>query len=149
MTESLQILILALTMWHEGRGEGQNGIRLIADTIYNRALSQDPKEGQMKQTLTAVVLAPEQYECWSIRDPKAADVPVQVSEEDRKAWQYCVALARLMLRERYEPATTATHYWRAGMELKAWQYDMEVVVEVGNHVFAKAVSNKTTKEQEA
>jgi spore germination cell wall hydrolase CwlJ-like protein len=145
MTTSATILLLALTIWHEGRGEGEEGMRLIADTIANRAMIK-PADPELEARLAAVVRASHQYECWDTRDIYSLDIPEQKSEAEKHAWKYCVALARLMVRGAYEPITTSTHYWRRGMELKAWQYDMQIVGEAGNHVFATKGQVKTTNE---
>ena len=139
MTESLQILILALTIWHEARGEGEQGMRLVADTISNRAK-------QSKTCLVSVVTMPAQYECWSNKDPERADIPKQKSAIEKHNWQYCLILARLLRRGAYKPATDSTHYWRKDSEMKAWQYEMETVIEHKQHIFAKVSSKTKTTE---
>ena len=133
MTDAYQILILALTIWFEARGEGSQGMRFVADTIYNRA-SGNPT------AMLSVVLKPRQYSCWDSRDPESADVPTQTGEVERNAWAQCVSLSKAMLSGSYQPFTPATHYWKRGFEAKAWQFEMEIVVEYKNHIFAKKTS---------
>ena len=126
------ILKLAMTFFLEGQNQGDRGIELIADTVWNRAKGKPDK-------LIEVISEPRQYECWNNRDINTVEQPNIRLSNDKvlDIWFYCWDLAKSMLDGNYTPTTDATHYWRKDMELKAWQYNMITLSTYKDHVFAK------------
>jgi hypothetical protein len=123
------ILWVALTLFNEARSDGKDGINLVADTIWNRC------KGKYAEVAN-VVLAPNQYACWNGINPAMADLPKRNNPKEEMLWGYCIGTATSIVYGDYIPETEATHYWLTGMELKAWQYDMDVKGQVGRHTWA-------------
>ena len=65
------ILIIALTLMAEARGETSEGRRAVASVIWHRA-------HERNQTWEDVCLAPKQFSCWNDRGP---------TEELAEAWK--------------------------------------------------------------
>ena len=117
---------IARTLWAEARSEGEFGIRLVASVIYNRA-GGDPAK------MYGVVTKPNQFTCWNSGEPK---VEIR-TPEDIKAWDACVEAAWDLVRKRFIPVTTATHFEKAGGKTPWWTKRMKFVRAYRNHNFYK------------
>ena len=56
MEASMAVLALVLNLYHEARGEGPEGMRVIADTVYTRV-----HDGRWPNTYTEAILQDNQF----------------------------------------------------------------------------------------
>ena len=119
MTTNEIILIIALTLWGECRGEPLEGQTAVASVIYRRG------NGNPERMADAC-LRPRQFSCWN---------PGGVTLADRTRIQEPqLALARQMAEGLFTPVINADHYHAASIN-PYWTADMEKVAEIGNHIF--------------
>ena len=120
-------LIIALTLWHEARGEHKVGIDRVADCITNRT--------DNNTTPVMVVTKPHQFACWDTIE--IIDIPRQESESDKEVWRYCIYVAERIVNNEWKPATDYTHYWQKDMQMKGWMYEVKGQTVIGNHIFGR------------
>jgi len=125
-TEQQTANAIARTLWAEVRSEGEFGIRLVASVIYNRADGNPAK-------MYGVVTKPKQFSCWNAGEP---EVKIR-TPEDIKAWDACVDAAWDLVRKRFIPVTTATHFEKVGGKTPWWAKRMKLVRTYRNHNFYK------------
>jgi hypothetical protein len=61
-------LLVALTLWLEARGEDENGMMMVADTIWNNS---DGKKHKIEQA----IMHPNRYACWTGADMTSLKPP--------------------------------------------------------------------------
>lgn len=110
--------VVALTLYHEARGEGEEGLRMVASVIWNRAKG-DPRR------LRSVCLAPKQFSCWNDGHP---------GDPTEQVYDLCLKIAGEMVRGEFVPATDADHY-HADYVNPAWSGSMNFRKQVGRHLF--------------
>lgn len=118
------VMIIALTLWGEARGESVEGKLAVASVIWLRA-GKDPSR------LAVVCRKPKQFSCWNDGAPVP---PVSVSP----AWEACKAIAQLLAKGRGSFAATveADHYHATSMkQTPYWAEGMKEVKTIGGHVF--------------
>jgi len=124
------LLIIALTLWGEARGEGEAGIRAVASVIWNRA-------GYNPANCEAVCLKPYQFSCWNGKRGEK----LRQTRPAGAAWDICEEVAEEMLRGTFRLSTDADHYMTLGLynslQRPAWADKMEVKCIIGNHIFLK------------
>lgn len=129
--------IFARTVWMEARGEGEEGWRDVAHSIWNRHQS---KKWYGGATVAAVCLKDQQYSCWNAsrsddNREKMALLPMH-DPVLSKIRSLCLAITD------GEPDTTggATHYHDARMpEWPSWATEERFVKQTGHHRFYKDV----------
>ena len=95
------ILLMSLTIYHEGRGEPQLCQRYIADTIVNRVRQSD-------ESVKIVIKKPNQYQWLSLvrgKDLQAHYQHIQMKGQpaDKKALERATKLAQRVLSSEYVP----------------------------------------------
>jgi len=125
-------LVVAMTIWGEARGEPVDGKRAVAGVISNRAVRRSIRTGYpVFLAASEVCLAPRQFSCW--KDGKFVQ---QKPDESSDACVDCVAAAKEIFLDSYDPPTGATHYYAVGAcERPSWADRMEYVGKVGRHLF--------------
>ncbi|MCA0944521.1 cell wall hydrolase [Salipiger pacificus] len=114
---------LALTMYHEARGEGVDGMLAVADVVLNRKA--DPR---WPSTVCDVVFDPDQFE-WTIDD--ILDEPTEP-----EAWSLAERLAVEVLADPHATLIgyEATHF-HAVDKTPYWAPDLDLIGKIGGHVF--------------
>lgn len=136
MTTLPEILVIALTIWGEARGEPQAGKEAVAAVIWNRA--------QEQRKLPAVVcLQPRQFSCWNMGgDALVRDVLMALGDNvDEAAWQACFKLSKQIYLaqtqpEQFKPAGPWTHFHSVHSE-PGWAWNMMDRVTIGKQVFMR------------
>ena len=122
------MILIALTIMGEARGEGEEGMRLVASVIYNRANGN-------KYAMADIATDPAQFSCWRKEDPSLALMhKYQETVSDAKAYETAIAIALEMKSGNFNPTTTATHYCRKDCKVW-WRSAMAVVGKHKNHIF--------------
>jgi N-acetylmuramoyl-L-alanine amidase len=116
---------LALNMYHEARGEGIDGMIMVAEVTLNRV-----EHPRFPNTICRVVYQRRQFS-WThtIRDYTPREV---------LSWNTAFNLAEsILLREVDTFGTGATHYLNpnAVRRVPSWTYRFDRIGRVGNHVF--------------
>jgi N-acetylmuramoyl-L-alanine amidase len=123
--------VVAAVLWAEARGEGYDGIHAVAEVIRNR--TKHPK--QWAATPFEVVIQPKQFSSLNDIDPEMLIARARASVAgDRRAWSYCLAVARQLERGTHSSNLTngATHFC---YRYARWSPGMEVVATIGRHTF--------------
>lgn len=124
-------LIVAMTIWGEARGAPVDGKRAVAAVIRNRAAIISRNTGYpMLLSASQVCLAPGQFSCW------VNGKFVQTELDDSLAWVDCVAAAKEIFLDSYDPLIVATHYYAQSPATRpGWTDGMEYVCKVGSYLF--------------
>lgn len=118
------MLIIALTLFGEARGETHQGKVAVASVIYNRA-----KERGV--TMTAVCLQPKQFSCWG------DEMLINKVHGSLDAWFDCVIIAQAMTDGSFQPVLNANHYYNPDLASPSWGDLLEEVAVIGRHRFGR------------
>lgn len=116
MDASTAILALVLNLYHEARGEGPEGMRVVADTIYTRV-----HDGRWPKTYTGTILQDKQF-AWVKEQgiEKPTDLIVlqhrvlhskSTTPKDLLAYKQATRIAKEVLSEGYKPRYNFTHFY--------------------------------------
>ena len=119
-----ELLILALTLWGEARGESLLGKFAVADVVLTRSASRG-------QSISEVCKEPRQFSCWDAGRPEADYLS--------KEWRDCLFVARKVMEKGYQIKVDADHYHAKSVR-PIWVVGMKRVERIGNHVFYRANS---------
>jgi spore germination cell wall hydrolase CwlJ-like protein len=112
------ILCLALTMYHEARGEGPEGMTAVGTVVLNRVAHET-----WPDDICSVTNQPRQF---------AAHGPVH----ERDAWQTAKAIATdLLIGEANSVLDHRAVFFHAAHITPHWADDMDMLGRVGDHVF--------------
>ena len=120
------VLIVACTLWHECRGEPEEGQRAVASVIVNRAR----ERGRSPE---AECLRPWQFSCWN-GNKRLKDLLPNEHKRRTPAWLRCLLLARDVCAGTFEPTGTWNHYCRHDCH-PAWRKAAKSETRIGAHVF--------------
>lgn len=128
---SEDIDVVAMTLWGEARGEGEQGMRAVACVIGNRT----KREGQQKGYV-AVCREFRQFSCWNENDPNRLQLEA-VRRNPDNAFRLAAAIARQLIRGELEDFTFgATHYFAASIPQRPnWAKDKNPCFRLGKHLF--------------
>ena len=121
------IEVVAATLYHEARGEGEEGMRAVASVIYNRAQQKRWK----KLGYSGVCLQKKQFSChnngFMKANPKKAG--------DKKAYKLCVKIATEIANGTFKSTVgNANHYCTNNCKVY-WKKQLKNKKVVKNHVF--------------
>lgn len=128
------VVVMALTVWGEARGESAAGQKAVAWVIRNRV----DNPGWWGRDLTGVCLKPYQFSCWNHNDP---NYPRLVNEATRarpdfKAIRLICEAVLLSGSADDDPTNGADHYCTRAVAAKtSWAQDQAPVAEIGAHLF--------------
>ena len=107
--------ILTYTLYAEARGEGRQGIVMVAGVISNRAALKHLSQAQ-------VCLEPKQFSCWN----GVTRAPVKPNDA---SWRLCREIAKQKHKSRY------THYFAHNQCFPKWAKRAKQAKVVGGHTF--------------
>lgn len=111
------VLWLALTVYHEARGEDDLGQRAVAHVILNRS-------NQSNLPIKAVVLKPNQFSCYN----SGVKLPDDMKTFDRVYENVKVAMAS-------KDFTIGAEYYHSTLVSPYWKDNYVRVGTIGNHIF--------------
>lgn len=120
------IEVVAATLYHEARGEGEEGMRAVASVIYNRANQKRWK----KLGYSGVCLQKYQFSCHNKGFMKAN--PRKAG--DKKAYKLCVKIATEIANKNFKPTVNANHYCTNNCKV-SWKKLLKNKKIVKNHTF--------------
>ena len=146
------ILVGALTVWGEARGDTQEGRTAVAHTILNRCKAQSwygkgNGEDLKDHTISAVCLKPMQFSCWNEKDPNRKTLTKMLSAGwssiAYKDFRACLkALTDALDGFAKDQTAGATHYLTTTLHntSKAPEWSKRGdYIEIGAHRFFKGV----------
>lgn len=144
-----EVAYLAATLYGEARGEGVEGMQIVASTILNRRnfYQQRAKKGQVIK-ISDVCLAYKQYSYWNDKQswtPQRIEQHMKsVRGSDAAAWQKCLKIANLAVSGKLQDNTGgAMNYYATWMDKKgvapSWARKYKTAV-VGKHRVVYGVS---------
>jgi spore germination cell wall hydrolase CwlJ-like protein len=125
---------MALTMWGEGRNQGEEGMRAVGHVIRNRWLAK--RHGAY---VTDTVSAAWQFSCWNENDPNRAAM-LNIEDLPRNSRDYRLWLAarrisaEILAGESIDPTGGALFYHTTDVQ-PAWSRGVEPVTQIGRHLF--------------
>lgn len=103
--------VIAMTLWGEARGEGEQGMRAVACVIGNRTR----RKWQGKIGYAAICRARWQFSCWNENDPNRNRLEA-VRRAPDSAFRLAATIASELVRGQLDDFTFgATHYFAASM----------------------------------
>ena len=118
---------LALTMYHEARGEGEEGMLAVGAVVLNRTMHRAFPDNPCAVVTQGGETPPCQFEWWC---DGRSDEPREV-----RSWQAALSTAEHMLRGRAQDFTRGAWYFHSTRILPRWAHELEVTRRIGNHVF--------------
>lgn len=106
--ENLKANILARTLFHEARGDGESGMRDVASVIYNRS----QRSGR---SMVNECLRKSQFCVWTGSSDESKSKIVDESKRytapaDRRAWDIALKIAQEMVAGSFTPTINADHF---------------------------------------
>lgn len=135
------VTYLAKTIWGEARGEGRDGMRLVAYVIKNRAQANKP--AIFGAGVKGVVLKQKQFSCWNAGNSncrKLQDAYLKAllpNGADGRMWILAQSIAREVLADRdpkNDPTRGALFYHTTRVN-PIWNRELTKVATHGAHVF--------------
>ena len=123
---------MALTMWGEARGSGEEGMRAVGHVIDNRR-----RAGE--RFVTDTVSEAYQFSCWNAGDPNLRamqsidDLPR--TGEAWRMWQSARRIADEILSGRSQDPTGGALFYHAAYVSPRWSRGVPPAAQIGNHVF--------------
>jgi spore germination cell wall hydrolase CwlJ-like protein len=122
LDHSYDLVMAALTLWREARGEPREGKVAIWHVILNRI------NAGWGNTVVDIVLAPKQFSCYNLDDPQVNLYP----KHNDPAWLECWSVVN---GEDANPVDGAKNYFNPDGADPAWAKQLVEVARIGRHVF--------------
>src|SRR2546421_8060154 len=127
----LALACLSLNIYHEARGEPDNGQLAVAYVTLNRARSKD-------MDVCDVVVEPYQFS-WTtggvMMRAKGWTLMPHAVPKDLKALQKAVEIAKLAMSQRLEDPTQGAMFYHADYVSPYWKSSMTQIMGIGQHLF--------------
>jgi spore germination cell wall hydrolase CwlJ-like protein len=131
---SLEIDVLARTIFGEARGEPVEGQEAVASVVLNRvAIAQKRGKYWWGDTVIAVCQKPYQFSCWNRGDPSYRKL-VQVDESDRH-FALAKNIAAAAVEGRLKDRTKGATHYHADYVSPYWARGETPVRIIGRHLF--------------
>lgn len=130
-----ELLCLKSVLWHEARGEPEEGIRAVMSVIYNRK-----KAKGYPSTFCGVILQDKQFSAFN-SDKSLATKPLKLIRElDKEAYRKVSSVAQEAVQGAFKPVLDegVLHYAHVKIKNK-WTKKFERVIVLGNHSFYKEI----------
>ena len=128
-----ELRCIKAALWHEARGEPEEGIRAVMSVIYNRK-----KHKNFPSTFCGVILQPMQFSAFNQDKGLATRGLKPVRELDKKAHAKVVYIANEAVLGRFKPVLepSVLFYTKTSVRNR-WTKRMKVVKIVSSHKFMK------------
>ena len=125
---------MALTMWGEARGSGEEGMRAVGHVIDNRR-----KSGRHGGFATETVSEAWQFSCWNAGDPNLRAIQrVDALPRDSReyaTWRAARRIADEILSGRSVDPTDGALFYHADYVAPRWSRGVPPVARIGRHLF--------------
>ena len=130
-----ELLCLRSVLWHEARGEPEEGIRAVMSVIYNRK-----KAKGYPNTFCGVILQDKQFSAFN-SDKSLATKPLKpIRELDKEAYRKVSSVAQEAVQGAFKPVLDedVLHYAKTSVR-NHWTRKFERVKVIHQHVFYKEI----------
>lgn len=118
-----QLEALALNMYYEARGEGEEGMRMVGEVTINRTAS-----SEYPDTICGVVYQKGQFSWVSSKKGK--------TPKEKESWELAVKIAKDLLDDNVNSyGHLATHFVNLHVARPSWTKKFDRVVTIGDHTF--------------
>jgi spore germination cell wall hydrolase CwlJ-like protein len=125
---------MALTMWGEARGSGEEGMRAVGHVIDNRR-----KSGRHGAFATDTVSEAWQFSCWNAGDPNLRAIrgvdSLPSDSHDYRMWRAAGRIAEEIMSGRSEDPTGGALFYHADYVAPRWSRGVPPIRRIGNHLF--------------
>ncbi|WP_129792203.1 cell wall hydrolase [Sphingosinicella sp. CPCC 101087] len=125
---------MALTMWGEARGSGEEAMRAVGHVIDNRR-----RAGHHGAFVTETVSEAWQFSCWNPGDPNRAAIQgidrLPRESRDFEMWVAARRIAAEILAERSADPTEGALFYHTADVAPSWSRGMEPARQIGGHLF--------------
>jgi N-acetylmuramoyl-L-alanine amidase len=119
-----EILVIALTLLGEARGEGIEGMAGVASVIQTRAIERN-------QTPTQVCLAPKQFSFWNDKVTESQKRKLLANPQAKNA----IHLAKLVAQKKMPDVVQGANHYHTFQVSPKWSKGEQVVAIIRNHKF--------------
>ena len=119
-----EILVIALTLLGEARGEGIEGMAGVASVIQTRAI-------ERKQTASQVCLAPKQFSFWNDGVSEAQKRKLLANPQAKNA----LHLAKLVAEKRMPDVVNGANHYHTFQVSPKWSKGEKPIAVIQNHKF--------------
>lgn len=132
-SQEAELLCLKSALWHEAKGEPEEGIRAVMSVIYNRKNSK-----HYPDTFCGVILQDKQFSAFNSDKGLATKRLKPVREADIAAYTKVAGIAQEALLGTFKPVLESTTlYFHATNSNPKWKRKMTKVNQIGRHIFYK------------
>ena len=125
---------LALTIWGEARGGGEQGMRAVGHVIANRSRTQ--RSGAY---VTDTVSEAWQFSAWNAGDPNREKMlnidTLREGSADHRLWLAAKRIAAEILAGQSQDPTRGALFYHTDAVQPAWSLGVTPVATIGNHLF--------------
>ncbi len=125
-----ELLIAAMTIWGEARGESKAGQQAVGHVILNRWKAKSRRFGY---GLAAVCQKPWQFSCWNEDDPNR-DKLRGLELSRNRVLRICMVSLLEAMNATTDPTNGATHYHSANISAP-WAQGKVACAIIGHHLF--------------
>lgn len=130
-----ELLCLKSVLWHEARGEPEEGIRAVMSVIYNRK-----KAKGYPNTFCGVILQHKQFSAFNSDKSLATKPLMPIRELDKEAYRKVSSIAKEVIQGAFKPVLDEDVLHYAHVRIKnRWTKRMKVVKVEGSHSFYKEI----------
>ena len=126
---------MALTMWGEARGQGEEAMRAVGHVIDNRRRAGGLDPGFVTDTVSEAF----QFSCWNAGDPNRAAMlnvdALPLDSRDYGMWAAARHLAEEILAGRSLDPTGGARFYHAAGVSPTWSRGVAPVARIGDHLF--------------
>lgn len=130
---------MALTMWGEARGQGENGMRAVGHVIDNRWRA----NGRHGPFVTDTVSEAWQFSCWNTGDPNRRAIEnidaLRDGSDEHRMWLAARRIAEEIMSGRSEDPTGGALFYHAEDVAPHWAAGAAPIARIGGHVFYATV----------
>lgn len=125
---------MALTMWGEARGQGEEAMRAVGHVIDNRR-----RLGRHGDFATDTVSEAWQFSCWNAGDPNREAIrdidALPAGSREYRLWRAARRIAGEILAGRSQDPTGGALFYHADYVTPRWSRGLEPVASIGGHLF--------------
>ena len=139
LSEQEPVILLAMCLFGEARGEGRQTQQGVAQTVINRAKHPHPVFGSRREldfaeNLRRVILQPRQFSSFNAEDPNYGKLLRPLEYEEPAAWEQCLRCAQeaLAAKDREDTLTAnSDHYFDDSIQPPTWADPAKQTVQIG------------------
>lgn len=135
---SLEVDVLARTLWGEARGEGERGMEAVACVVLNRvAIAQARGKFWWGGDVISVCQKPYQFSCWNRSDPSYKKL-LAADSKNKDFVMACLVARRAVHGALADITGGATHY-HADYVSPYWAQGEKPTATIGRHIFYRLI----------